>query len=117
MNQKNIAVAAILLSAWFSWFFRYDLSGHGVVLDRWSGGLIVINKKTLNKTILSDVLTDKEKAEKWAKYPQVITPPPEAMPAPELPSSENQDRATTRKGMFDDLEAEMSGGKQKEKGQ
>ena len=68
-----------------------------------------------DKTILSGILTDKEKAEERAKRgPTVITPAPDAaMPAPDSPDSP----AGTRKGMFDDIEAEMSGGKKKEKGQ
>lgn len=42
MNQKYIAIAAVVFIAWFSWFFRYDLSSteNGVTLDRWTGDLI-----------------------------------------------------------------------------
>lgn len=46
MNQKYIAIAAVVFIAWFSWFFRYDLSSseRGVTLDRWTGSLIFAGK-------------------------------------------------------------------------
>lgn len=40
MNQKYLAIAAIVFIAWFSWFYRYDLDSHSVVLDRWTGSVI-----------------------------------------------------------------------------
>lgn len=40
MNQKYLAIAAIVFIAWFSWFYRYDLDSDGVVLDRWKGSVI-----------------------------------------------------------------------------
>lgn len=41
MNQKYFAIAAIVFIAWFSWFFRYNLGSHMVVLDRWTGSVIM----------------------------------------------------------------------------
>ncbi len=36
-----MAIAAVVAIAWFSWFYRYDVSGGtGLVLDRWTGILI-----------------------------------------------------------------------------
>lgn len=40
MNQKFLAIAAIIFIAWFSWFFRYDLDNDRAVLDRWTGSVI-----------------------------------------------------------------------------
>lgn len=40
MNQKYLAIAAIIFIAWYAWFFRYDLDNDRAVLDRWTGNVI-----------------------------------------------------------------------------
>lgn len=104
VNLKYLAVAAIVFLIWFSWFFRYDLGTQHAVLDRWSGSLIYRG----DKTILSELLSDKEKSEARAKAGLTITPAPDAvMPVPDTAALVDEEKRAPRKGMFDDIEADM----------
>jgi hypothetical protein len=42
MNQKYLAIAAVVFIVWFSWFFRYEpivTNGAPMILDRWNGNI------------------------------------------------------------------------------
>jgi hypothetical protein len=45
MNQKYLAIAAVVFIVWFSWFFRYEpmvTNGAPMILDRWNGNIYIL---------------------------------------------------------------------------
>lgn len=69
MTAKYYAVLAVVLMAWASWFFRFDLSGfHGITLDRWTGTIILPTNEG-EKIDLSAIPTEAERrAQLAAEY-------------------------------------------------